>query len=131
MGATETDCRTEEGITVGLIDSAITVARVLASAISRRRLSWKLYAICARTATWPRFCGRNRVRLGSGASPIGVPLLPTYHGLEHVRADLGEPEILPGGSDPQNTARRLLPGLRRVGAEGREETLIAMRKFFE
>lgn len=30
MGATETDCRTEEGITVGLIDSVITVARVLA-----------------------------------------------------------------------------------------------------
>ncbi len=30
MAATETDCRTEEGTTVGLIDSVITVARVLA-----------------------------------------------------------------------------------------------------
>jgi len=30
MGATETDCRTEEGTTVGLIDSMITLGRVLA-----------------------------------------------------------------------------------------------------
>lgn len=30
MGATSTDCRTELGITVGLIDGLITLARVLA-----------------------------------------------------------------------------------------------------